>query len=190
MSSLRIARSCKVLTARSNSSMHHLLPYGAKSDAMPPGHTGGRIPPPPEAKETPNAIASQRSTVPSIIPHLTLVYIGTDVANIHSLPVNSLESGRQGSATGRSTSRIAEKPATNKQHRPSSFSVASSRADAEICATAASLIQSIFQGICHKGELRCLWIAVVNCTFTALIQLDIELVNAKRTKIVTPESRI
>ncbi|KAK5653050.1 hypothetical protein OQA88_9336 [Cercophora sp. LCS_1] len=48
------------------------------------------------------------------------------------------------------------------------------RVDAEICAMAASFIQSIFQGICEKGDLKSLWISFVNCIFTALIQLNIE----------------
>lgn len=50
-----------------------------------------------------------------------------------------------------------------------------SREDAEICAMTAGFIQSIFQGICDEGNLHCLWISSINCVFTALIQLSIEI---------------
>ncbi|KAK3313101.1 putative fungal-specific transcription factor [Apodospora peruviana] len=57
---------------------------------------------------------------------------------------------------------------------PTDQQAVATREDAEICAMAASFIQSIFQGICDRGELRSLWLSVVNCIFTALIQLNVE----------------
>jgi transcriptional regulatory protein AMDR len=46
--------------------------------------------------------------------------------------------------------------------------------DADVCVTAASAIQSIFQGLCERDELRFLWISSINFLFTALIQLSVE----------------
>ncbi|KAJ9130832.1 Acetamidase regulatory protein [Pleurostoma richardsiae] len=46
--------------------------------------------------------------------------------------------------------------------------------DADICATAAVAIQQIFQCLCERGNIRFLWSATVNCLFTALVQLSLE----------------
>ncbi|CAJ2501971.1 Uu.00g048240.m01.CDS01 [Anthostomella pinea] len=48
------------------------------------------------------------------------------------------------------------------------------REDSDICITAAAAIQSIFRDLCERDELRHLWSSSVNCLFTALIQLNIE----------------
>ncbi|KAI0378183.1 fungal-specific transcription factor domain-containing protein [Hypomontagnella monticulosa] len=48
------------------------------------------------------------------------------------------------------------------------------REDSDICITAAAAIQSIFQCLCDKNEIKCLWTSSINCLFTALIQLGIE----------------
>ncbi|CAH0020291.1 unnamed protein product [Clonostachys rhizophaga] len=45
----------------------------------------------------------------------------------------------------------------------------------EICVAAASSIQSLFQQLCEANNLRSLWISVINCLFTALIQLSSEI---------------
>lgn len=58
-------------------------------------------------------------------------------------------------------------------HRPRP-NQAPTREDTEICAMAAGFIQSIFQDLCAHKMLRCLWISIINCIFTALIQLSIE----------------
>ncbi|KAK3363830.1 acetamidase regulatory protein, partial [Lasiosphaeria hispida] len=46
--------------------------------------------------------------------------------------------------------------------------------DTQVCAMAASFIQSIFQGICERGDLRSLWVSAVDCIFAALIQINVE----------------
>lgn len=46
--------------------------------------------------------------------------------------------------------------------------------DAEICAAAAGAIQSIFQNLCEANNLGCLWMSAVNCLFTALVQLGVQ----------------
>ncbi|KAL1858791.1 hypothetical protein VTK73DRAFT_7807 [Phialemonium thermophilum] len=46
--------------------------------------------------------------------------------------------------------------------------------DAGLCATAAMTIQQIFQLLHERDQLRFLWCATVNCLFTALIQLSID----------------
>jgi transcriptional regulatory protein AMDR len=43
-----------------------------------------------------------------------------------------------------------------------------------ICIAAAGAIQSVFQRLCEDEELRRLWISSINCLFTALIQLSVE----------------
>ncbi|KAI1374456.1 fungal-specific transcription factor domain-containing protein [Hypoxylon crocopeplum] len=48
------------------------------------------------------------------------------------------------------------------------------RDDSDICITAAATIQSIFQCLCERNEIKCLWTSSINCLFTALIQLSIE----------------
>lgn len=48
------------------------------------------------------------------------------------------------------------------------------REDSDICITAATTIQSIFQCLCDRSEIKCLWTSSINCLFTALIQLSIE----------------
>ncbi|XXH00259.1 hypothetical protein Hte_006601 [Hypoxylon texense] len=48
------------------------------------------------------------------------------------------------------------------------------REDSDICITAATTIQSIFQCLCDRNEIKCLWTSSINCLFTALIQLSIE----------------
>lgn len=49
------------------------------------------------------------------------------------------------------------------------------REDSDLCITAAAAIQSIFQCLCDKDEIKCLWTSSINCLFTALIQLGIEM---------------
>ncbi|KAI1776119.1 fungal-specific transcription factor domain-containing protein [Hypoxylon cercidicola] len=48
------------------------------------------------------------------------------------------------------------------------------REDSDICITAAATIQSIFQCLCDRNEIKCLWTSSINCLFTALIQLSTE----------------
>jgi transcriptional regulatory protein AMDR len=50
----------------------------------------------------------------------------------------------------------------------------SGQGNSEICVSAAGVIQSMFEGLCKTGKLRYLWISSVNCIFTALIQLSVE----------------
>ncbi|KAK6078440.1 fungal specific transcription factor domain-containing protein [Seiridium cupressi] len=46
--------------------------------------------------------------------------------------------------------------------------------DADICKTAASVIQNLFQCLCERNEIRYLWTSSINCLFTALIELSVE----------------
>jgi transcriptional regulatory protein AMDR len=46
--------------------------------------------------------------------------------------------------------------------------------DSDICITAATVIQSVFQCLCQKDEIKYLWTSSINCLFTALIQLSVE----------------
>lgn len=46
--------------------------------------------------------------------------------------------------------------------------------DADICSAAAGVIQSIFEGLRARDELRQLWPGSVNILFTAMIQLSVE----------------
>ncbi|KAI6090837.1 fungal-specific transcription factor domain-containing protein [Hypoxylon rubiginosum] len=62
-------------------------------------------------------------------------------------------------------------------HRAQPYRLKASRThreDSDICITAAATIQSIFQCLCDKSEIKCLWTSSINCLFTALIQLSIE----------------
>ncbi|KAI1333866.1 putative fungal-specific transcription factor [Xylariaceae sp. FL0016] len=59
------------------------------------------------------------------------------------------------------------------QTRPVGASAAR-REDSEICLTAANTIQSIFERVCERNEMKALWISSINSLFTALIQLNIE----------------
>ncbi|KAH7308439.1 fungal-specific transcription factor domain-containing protein [Stachybotrys elegans] len=43
-----------------------------------------------------------------------------------------------------------------------------------ICVTAAGTVQSIFQTLRESDSLKCLWMSVINCLFTALIQISTE----------------
>lgn len=46
--------------------------------------------------------------------------------------------------------------------------------DVDICTNAAVTIQQIFQYLCDRNEIRFLWCAIINCLFTALVQLSLE----------------
>jgi transcriptional regulatory protein AMDR len=48
-------------------------------------------------------------------------------------------------------------------------------ADVEICVTAAGVIQDMFHSICESGRLNSMWLSGINCLFTALIQLKVDL---------------
>lgn len=47
--------------------------------------------------------------------------------------------------------------------------------NSEICVTAATAVQSLFQSLCESDNVRCLWMSTINCLFTALIQLSTEI---------------
>ena len=59
--------------------------------------------------------------------------------------------------------------------RPNKFSTKTSPEDVDICTTAATAIQQIFQFLCEKDEIKVLWTSSINCLFTALIQLAVEI---------------
>lgn len=62
-------------------------------------------------------------------------------------------------------------------HRAKPYSLSASGAhgeDADICKTAASVIQNLFQCLCERNEIRYLWTSSINCLFTALIELSVE----------------
>lgn len=46
--------------------------------------------------------------------------------------------------------------------------------DKNTCSSAAMEIQHIFQQLCERDQLRSLWVFSVNCLFTALIQLSVQ----------------
>lgn len=67
-------------------------------------------------------------------------------------------------------------------HRPEPSSDSNRHADdsadlrlnAEICSSAASTIQTLFQSICQSNKMKNMWLSSINCLFTALIQLRID----------------
>ncbi|KAH8895532.1 hypothetical protein GQ53DRAFT_715233 [Thozetella sp. PMI_491] len=64
-------------------------------------------------------------------------------------------------------------------HRQQAISTSASQPlapgdDADICTRSAVAIQQSFQHLCDVDGLRVLWISSVNCLFTALIQLNVE----------------
>lgn len=67
-------------------------------------------------------------------------------------------------------------------HRPEPSSRGNGHADdsanrrfnAEVCSSAASTIQTLFQSACQCNEMKTMWLSSINCLFTALIQLRID----------------
>lgn len=55
--------------------------------------------------------------------------------------------------------------------------VESSKRDenAEICVAAAGVVQSLFHTLCQTDGIRCLWMSIINCLFSALVQLSTEI---------------
>lgn len=49
------------------------------------------------------------------------------------------------------------------------------RDDASICCTAAFAVQQIFHQLCEYNQIKCLWVFGVNCLFTAIIQLSVQI---------------
>lgn len=46
--------------------------------------------------------------------------------------------------------------------------------DAEICSAATGVIQSIFESLCHRGQLSSVWVFGVTSLFTTMIHLNLE----------------
>lgn len=47
--------------------------------------------------------------------------------------------------------------------------------NSKICASAAGIVQSLFQRLRENDGLKCLWMSTINCLFSALIQLSLEI---------------
>jgi transcriptional regulatory protein AMDR len=63
-------------------------------------------------------------------------------------------------------------------HRAEPYSSSMARGadneDSDICKTAAGVVQDLFQYLSQRNEIRYLWTSSINCLFTALIELSVE----------------